>query len=167
MKNRNLMASPFAPLQPRTWFSVGDRGAALALLSAPFAIALITFVLAVLTTMLGEMEKGSARFYTAAFSYTFLISSVMALPAYLAGYGWYWWWTKESDDRLTTGLWFAPLVATLFAWFPATLFPATGKLGAPAINPFQTYLLIAALTLVLGYLWASLVRVILRLWRNI
>lgn len=167
MKNRNLMASPFAPLQSRTGLAVSDRTAALALLSAPFTIALIAFVLAVLTTVLGEMDKGSARFYTAAFSYTFLISSVMALPAYLAGYGWYWWWTKDRDDRIATGLWIAPLVATLFAWFPATLFPAPGKLGDPAVNPFQIYLLMAALTLVFGYIWALVVRVILRLWRKI
>lgn len=166
MKNRHPMASPYAPMAPNSRFTVTDRGAALLLLAGPFVIALIAFVLAVVTTLLGEMDKGSVRFYVAAFSYSFLISSVMTMPAYLVGYGWYYWWSKAADRRITAGLWIMPLVATLFAWFPATIFPSLDKLGA-GVNPFQVYLMMAALTLAFGYLWSVLVRAILRFWRKI
>lgn len=167
MNNRDLMASPFASVATSSRFSVTDRSAALLLLAGPFVIALIAFVLAVVVTMLGEMESGSMRFYTAAFSYSFLISSVMTLPAYLIGYGWYFWWSKAAVSRITTGLWILPLVAALAAWFPATLFPAPSKLDSAGINSFQVYLMMAALTLTLGYLWAAVVRVVLRVWRKI
>lgn len=141
---------------------LSDRGAALALLAIPFGLALIAFFLSVGTTAMGEMVKGSARFYIAAFSYTFLMSSLIVLPAYMLAYGWYWWRTKPTDTNLVKALWMMPLIAAALVWFPAGFIPQ-----GLAIDKFKVYLLLAGCTVVLGYAWIGVVRSILRFWRNI
>lgn len=141
---------------------ISDRGAALALLAFPMGLALLAFILSVGTTAMGEMAKGSVRFYTAAFAYTFLMSSLMGLPAYIASYGWFWWRTKVHDTDLCKALWLMPLIAAAFVWFPALLFPQ-GK----GISRIQVYLLLAGGTLVIGYAWVAIVRLIFRFWRKV
>lgn len=147
---------------------VSDRRAALWLLSVPLLVALVAFAIAVIATLMGEMAEGSPRFYAAALSLSALLLSVMLLPAYLISLGWYAWWTRDGDHRrLRLGLWLAPLVALLFAWFPATLVPGLQPLGQAAIDPLRTYLLAGMLTLMLGYAWSVIVFVILRYWRDV
>ncbi|ADR62046.1 MULTISPECIES: hypothetical protein [Pseudomonas] len=148
--------------------AVGDRRAALWLLSVPLLVALVAFTIAVVATLMGEMAQGSPRFYAAALSFSALLLSVMLLPAYLLSLGWYAWWTRGGDHRqLRLGLWLAPLVALLFAWFPATLVPGLQPLGQDAMDPLRTYLLAGILVMLLGYAWSSIVFVILRYWRDV
>ncbi|NIF27681.1 hypothetical protein F3J44_15025 [Pantoea sp. Tr-811] len=148
--------------------AVADRRVALWLLAVPLMGVLIAFAIAVVATAMGEMPKGSPRFYAAALSFSALLLSVMLLPAYLLSLGWFAWWTRGGDlRRLRLGLWIAPLVALLFAWFPATLFPGLKPLGQEAIDPLRIYLLAGMLSLVLGYAWSVIVFVILRYWRNV
>lgn len=151
---------------PSTPQQASGRTAALWLLSGPLLVALLAFVIAVIVTLLGEMEKGSVRFYLAALSYSSLTACVVALPAYLVSYCWYGWWTTGSVSRIATGLWLAPLIAAATAWFPATLFPSLTKQAASA-NALQIYLVVAGLTLILGYAWSFVVWIILRLWRKL
>lgn len=147
---------------------VGDRRAALWLLSVPLLATLAAFAIAVIATLMGEMAEGSPRFYAAALSFSALLLSVMLLPCYLLSLGWYAWWTRDGEARrLRHGLWLAPLVALLFAWFPATLVPGLKPLGQDAIDPLRTYLLAGVLALLLGYAWSVIVYAILRYWRNI
>ena len=147
---------------------VGDRRAALWLLSVPLLVALVAFAIAVVATLMGEMAEGSPRFYAAALSLSALLLSVMLLPAYLLSLGWYAWWTRDGDhQRLRLGLWLAPLVALLFAWFPATLVPGLQPLGQDVVDPLRTYLLAGMLTLMLGYAWSVIVYLILRYWRDV
>ncbi|MBK4987432.1 hypothetical protein IAE36_000311 [Pseudomonas sp. S36] len=144
-----------------------ERRRALCLISLPLLGALIAFAVAVITTLMGEMAQGSARFYIAALSYTLLVLCVMLLPAYVAGLAWYAWWTRAGDEgRLLRGLWLAPLVAVMFAWFPAAFFPGLQPLGQASADPVRTYLLAGALTLLLGYAWSVVVYMIMRFWRN-
>ena len=163
------MSYPLPPLHPDPGMSgMDDRRAALRLLLVPLVGALIAFAFAVAATAMGEMAEGSPRFYAAAFSYSLLLLSVMLLPAYLLSLGWYAWWTRAGEaHRLLRGLWLAPLVAVLLAWFPATLFPGLKPLGQDAIDPLRTYLLAGSGTLLLGYGWSAVVFVILRYWRNV
>lgn len=143
-------------------FTLSDRGAALALLAFPMGLAFLAFIISVGTTAMGEMAKGSVRFYTAAFAYTFLMSSLMGLPAYIASYGWFWWRTKAHDADLCKNLWLMPLIAAVFVWFPALLFPQSKGIGR-----IQVYLLLAAGTVVIGYAWVAIVRLIFRFWRKV
>lgn len=163
------MSYPLPPLAVGSGLkSVGDRRAALWLLSVPLLATLVAFAIAVVATTLGEMTEGSPRFYAAALSFSALLLGVMLLPAYLLSLGWYAWWTRGGDSRrLRLGLWLAPLVALLFAWFPATLVPGLRPLGQDAIDPVRTYLLAGMLTLMLGYAWSVVVFVMLRFWRNV
>ncbi|WDM58754.1 hypothetical protein K4A76_20295 [Pseudomonas sp. NEEL19] len=148
--------------------AAGDRRAALWLLSVPLWVALVAFTIAVAATLMGEMAEGSPRFYIAALSFSALLLSVMLLPAYLLSLGWFAWWTRDGDQRrLRRGLWLAPLVALLFAWFPATLAPGLQPLGQDAMDPLRTYLLVGILVLLLGYAWSAIVSVVLRYWRDV
>ncbi|HDS1733913.1 MULTISPECIES: hypothetical protein [Pseudomonas] len=163
------MSYPLPPLAVEPGLRVvGDRRAALWLLLVPLLAALVAFAIAVVAITMGEMTEGTPRFYAAALSFSALLLSVMLLPAYLLSLGWYAWWTRGADHRrLRLGLWLAPLVALLFAWFPATLVPGLKPLGQDAIDPLRTYLLAGALALILGYAWSVIVFVILRFWRNV
>lgn len=160
------MSYPLPPsIQPD--LPAHERRVAMWLMSVPLLGALLAFAVAVVTTLMGEMVQGSPRFYAAALSYTLLVLCVMLLPAYLASLGWYAWWTRKgSARRLYLGLWLAPLIALMCAWFPATLFPDLQPLGQAHINPVRTYLLAGALTLLLGYSWSAVVCLLLRFWRN-
>ncbi len=78
------MSYPLPPLAVESGLRVvGDRRAALWLLSVPLLAALVAFAIAVIATLMGEMAQGSPRFYAAALSFSTLLLSVMLLPAYL------------------------------------------------------------------------------------
>ena len=159
---RQMHAPPFGSATPVPRWSLTDRGAALAILSLPFALAALAFLLAVITTAMGEMAQGTLRFYLAAFSYSYLMACLMCLPAYAIGYGWYWWNTKGGDVDLGKPLLWMPLIAAAFVWFPAVLFPQLTGTGR-----VQVFLLLAGASLVVGYLWVAVVRFILRVWRKV
>jgi len=159
---RQMHAPPFGSATPAPRWSLTDRGAALAILSLPFALAALAFLLAVITTTMGEMAQGTLRFYLAAFSYSYLMACLMCLPAYAIGYGWYWWKTKGGDADLGKPLLWMPLIAAAFVWFPAVLFPQLTGTGR-----VQVFLLLAGASLVVGYLWVAVVRFILRVWRKV
>lgn len=143
-------------------FTFSERGIVLTLLAMPMAITLIAIILAAITTAMGEMAKESIRFYIAAYAYTFLMSSLMGLPAYVAAYGWFWWSTKRTDSNLIKSIWWLPLHAVAFVWFPALILPQVAQIGRGKV-----YVFLAAITLVFGYTWVAIVRFILRFWRKI
>jgi len=159
---RQMHAPPFGNATAAPRWSLTDRGAALAILALPFALAALAFLLAVITTAMGEMAQGTLRFYLAAFSYWYLMTCLMCLPAYAIGYGWYWWKTKSSDADLAKPLLWLPLLAAAFVWFPAVLFPQLTGQGR-----VQVFLLLAGASLLVGYLWVAFVRFILRVWRKL
>ncbi|QOI07947.1 hypothetical protein D5S10_29940 (plasmid) [Pseudomonas savastanoi] len=165
MHHNQVEPSPFANQSISRGFVSSDWRAATLLLALPFALALISFVLAVVVTLLGEMDKGSTRFYTAAFSYSFLLASVIVMPSYLASFIWYGWWSKSGERRVLTGLWIMPLISAAVALVPAILFFKYSE--AKGMTLMQVYLLVAIATLVIGYIWSCVVRVILRVWRKI
>jgi len=165
MSHNQVHSSPFATSSPSRGFITSDRNAALWLLAIPFAICLISFIIAVAVTLLGEMDKGSTRFYTAAFSYSFLLVSVVVMPSYLASFLWYGWWSKGSDDRILTGVWVMPLVASVVALGPAIVFFKYSE--AKGMTLMQVYFLVAISTMIIGFFWSCIVRGILRIWRKI
>lgn len=165
MHHNQVQPSPFATQSRRSGFISSDWSAAILLLALPFIIALISFVLAVAVTLLGEMDKGSTRFYTAAFSYSFLLASVIVMPSYLTSFFWYGWWSKNSDQRILTGLWIMPLISAVVALGPAILFFKYSE--AKGMTLMQVYLLVAIATLIIGFFWSCVVRGILRVWRKI
>jgi len=160
---RHMRASPFGgrTTSVRRW-KLTDRGAVLAILSLPFALAALAFLLAVSTTAMGEMTQGTLRFYLAAFSYSYLVVGLMCTPAYAIGYVWYWWKTRGEDVDLGKPLLWMPLIAAAFAWFPAVLFPQLTGTGR-----MQIFLSLAGASLIAGYLWVAVVRFILRIWRKV
>ncbi len=140
--------------------SMATRSASLAILSLPFALTALAFLLAVITTAMGEMARGTFRFYVAAFSYSYLVVCLMCLPAYAISYGWYWWRTKNSKTDLDKPLLWMPVIAAAFVWFPYVLFPLNG------MGRMEIFLVLAGANLVFGYLWIAVVRFILRIWRK-
>lgn len=159
---RQMHAPPFGSATPAPRWSLTDRSAALAILSLPFALAALAFLMAVITTAMGEMAQGTLRFYFAAVSYLYLVAFLMCCPAYAIGYGWYWWKTKGGDADLGKPLLWMPLIAAAFVWFPAVLFQQlTGT------SKVKVFLLLAGASLVVGYLWVAVVRFILRVWRQV
>nr|WP_228857665.1 hypothetical protein [Pseudomonas syringae]QOQ33402.1 hypothetical protein [Pseudomonas syringae pv. actinidiae] len=165
MQHNQVQPSPFATESMSRGFISSDWRASVLLLALPFIFALVSFVLAVAVTLLGEMDKGSTRFYTAAFSYSFLLASVIVMPSYLASFLWYGLWSKNSEQRILKGLWIMPLIAAAVALLPAILFFKYSE--AKGLTLFQVYLLVAIATLIIGYFWSCVVRVILRVWRKI
>lgn len=143
---------------------ISDRSATFILLALPLAIAIIALVLASITTAMGQMKPGSFRFYLGAMSYSILLAAFFCMPAYLISCGWYWWRTSTdfSIEKLIKNLWFLPLIAGLFSWFPSLLIPQISDAGKP-----QVLLLLILLTLLIGYPWIGFVRFILRVWRKV
>lgn len=165
MHHNQVEPSPFATQPMGRGFISSDWRAATLLLALPFVLALISFVLAVAVTLLGEMDKGSTRFYTAAFSYSFLLASVIVMPSYLASVIWYSWWTKSSDRRILTGLWIMPLISAAAALGPAIVFFKYSE--AKGMTLMQVYFLVAISTMIIGFFWSGIVRGTLRVWRKI
>lgn len=157
MKPYRQMRSPpyWDAAAPTSRWSLTTRRAALAILSLPFALAVLAFMLAVITTAMGEMTQGTPRFYFAALSYSYLIACLMCLPAYAISYGWYWWKTRGYDADLGKPLLWMPLIAAAFVWFPAVLFPQLA-----GTERMQVFLLLAGSSLVVGYLWMAIVHFI-------
>ena len=141
---------------------ISNRGATLLILAIPLATAIFAFGVAVATTASGEMAQGTTRFYLAAFAYSYLLACLTCLPSYAISYAWYWWSSKDSDSDIKKRLWLMPLVSTAFVWFPLVVLPDLN-----GVERFQTLLLLAFASLVFGYLWIALVRLILRLWRKL
>jgi len=156
MKPYRQMHTP--PFRPTQRWSVSDRGAALAILSLPFALAVLAFMLTFIASAVGKTAQGTLLFYLAAFSYAYLIACVMFLPAYAIGYCWYWWKTKNDDTDLVKPLFWMPLIVAAFVWFPTVLFPQVSITGR-----IQVFLLLAGASLVIGYLWVAIVGFILRI----
>lgn len=153
---------------PTDWHFRQSRRIALWLLAIPLIVTLAAFAVAVATTLSGEMAKGSPLFYTAAASYSALVLSAVLLPCYLISLCWYAWWTRHEDlRRLRLGLWLAPLVAALFAWFPSAVYTGPRPVGYEGLTPLKTYLFAASLTLIIGLAWSVFVRTTLRIWRKV
>jgi len=130
-------------------------------LALPIALAALGFALSVATTVMGEMAKGSPRFYTAALSFTYLMACVIFLPAYTGAYGWFWWRTKAQGADIVKSLWLMPLVASALIWFPSLLLPHES-----AVSKLQLYFFLVAGTLLVGYAWVAVARLILYFWRK-
>lgn len=139
-----------------------DRTASLVILTLPFALALIAFLLAIITTALGSVPQGTPRFYMAAFSFTYLVAGLLYLPAYAISYGWFWWATRDDISDLGKKLFWMPLVAAAFVWFPAILFRQLADAGL-----LQAVLLLLGISLIVGYLWIGIARLILYVWRKV
>jgi hypothetical protein len=157
-----IHATPFGSVIPISRWRLSDRGASLALLSIPFVFAVLAFLMAVIATMMGEMEQGSFFFYMAALSYSYLVVCLMYMPAYAIGYLWYAWKTKGVDTDLSKPLLWIPLIAAAFVWLPIVFFPQlTG------VERIQASLLLTGVSLIVGYPWVAVVRFILHIWRKV
>jgi hypothetical protein len=143
------------------WAVTDERAALLRILVLPLLSALVAFLLAVALTGFGVPAVGTARSTVAGFAYVHLTLCILALPAYCAGLLWFWWITRADDARLLTRLCQLPLIAALFAWFPSTLMSS-----APLREQLSALPMLAVSTLLLGYLWIGLVRLIYFLWRR-
>lgn len=134
------------------------RGATLAIMALPLVLAVVAFILAATMTVVGGMERSSFRFYIGIISYSYLVIGFLCLPAYCVGYIWFWWKTKtENVEPRRQLLWF-PLIASGSVWFPAVFFPQAAEEGR-----LRAYFSLAVATLVFGYAWIAIVRLVLSL----
>lgn len=138
-----------------------DRSALLLCLAIPFAIALVSFVLAVGLTAPGAPKLGTLRSTVAGLSYVYLTLGLMWLPAYGIACGWFWWSTRASEQKLFTRLYTLPLVAALFVWFPALMFVAV-----PFTQRLRLFPVLALSAVLSGFLWIGLVRLMFYAWRR-
>lgn len=139
-----------------------DTKAAITLLSLPFFFCLSALVLAVCTTASGIAPKGTPLFYVAAFSYAYLTTALMCMPAYIAGCIYFWWVTTKNEIPITRALWQIPIVSLAVIWFPAVFVPQETQL-----DRLKVILFLALVTTVINFLWIALVRIVIRLWRKI
>lgn len=143
------------------WAVADERAALLRILVLPLLSALVAFLLAVALTGFGVPVVGTARSTVAGLAYVHLTLCVLTLPAYCAGLLWFWWITRADDSRLLTRFYQLPLIAALFAWFPSVLITST-----PLQEKLSALPMLAISTMLLGYLWIGLVRLIYFLWRR-
>lgn len=149
-------------------WEISNRGATLAVLGTPIWLSLLALLMAIGLTASGPaIEPGSIKQLLATVTYTTLLIAALFLPSYLGAYGWYWW---RSGRAGTSGIGrqFAaiPLIAAALVWCPTLLI--SGSNGYfDSIGLLQGYLLLAAVTLVGGYVWVGIVRLFLRLWRKV
>lgn len=147
-------------------WALSDRGAALAVLGTPIWMSLLALLMAIGLTASGPViEPGSIKQFLATFAYTTLLIAALFLPSYLGAYGWYWWRSRR-EGRIGRRFALMPLIAAGLVWCPTLLI--SGSNGYfDSVGLLQGYLLLAAVTLVGGYVWVGLVRLILRLWRKV
>lgn len=157
-----VLAAAVHPAEPR--FS--DRAVTLALLGIPVWLSLFALLLAIVLTASGPaIEPGSLKQYTATFAYTTLLVAGLFLPSYVGAFAWYWW-RSRSEGAMGRRLARMPLIAAGLVWCPTLLI--SGSNGYfDSMGLLQAYLLLAAVTLVGGYMWVGSVRLTLRLWRKI
>lgn len=140
-----------------------DRQAALTILSLPFILTPLAFLLTVIVTSMDLTQEGSLGLFVGGISYAYLIVCLIWLPSYAIGYGWYWWKTK-LDGNLCKPLLWLPLLIAAFAWFPAALLPIPGNIQT---KWWQIFFVLGGMSLVTNYLWVGIVRLILRYWRKL
>lgn len=158
----HMRVPPFGAATTVSEWSQTDRKASLVILTFPFALGLIAFLLAIITTALGSVPQGTPRFYMAAFSFSYLVIGLLYLPAYAISYGWFWWATRDDIADLGKRLLLMPLVAAVFVWFPAIFFRQVADAGL-----LQAVLLLIGISLIVGYLWIGIARLILYVWRKV
>ena len=158
----HMRVPPFGVATTVSEWSQPDRKASLVILTFPFALGLIAFLLAIITTALGGVPQGTPRFYMAAFSFSYLVIGLLYLPAYAISYGWFWWATRDDITDLGKKLLWMPLVAAVFVWFPAIFFRQVVDAGL-----LQAVLLLIVISLIVGYLWIGIARLILYVWRKV
>lgn len=145
------------------WRVQSDRGAIILCLTAPFIVTAISFCITVgwvafLSATHGDM---SSRPLPTVIAYLVVTFSVMVLPAYTAGCGWWIWATRDENANLVKQLWFLPLISTLFVWFP-TLTMAEVEMT----YRLQMFPVLIAISLLSGYIWIGLVRLAFYFWRQ-
>ncbi|KGT55139.1 hypothetical protein NY96_13415 [Xanthomonas citri pv. fuscans] len=139
-----------------------DRRFAITWLLAPIIGVLLAFLIAVAVTAMGKMAQGTPRFYLVALSYTYLLASLMCMPAYAIGVGGYWWMTRNAEEKRIGYLWWIPVFSALWGWFPSVLFPQGGDVGMGKL-----FVMMAGTVFVLSLIWILVVRAVLYIWKKV
>lgn len=168
LSRRTTRAAAPPAAGPRAWLAwcarplADERAALLRLLALPLLSVVPAFLLAVGLTAGGAPAVGTLRSGVAGLAYVHLTLCLMWLPAYGAGYLWFWWRSSDGDDASLMGRFYLlPLVAALFMWFPSLVFVAM-----PLAQKFKAYPMLGLSAVVAGYLWVGLVRLIYFIWRR-
>lgn len=130
-------------------------------LLVPFFLSFLFFVLGVIAVMNTELQSNPAMLNLAVASMSVMTISLMFLPSYLLAMLVYWWATTKKNFSQTRFLWAIPFISTALCWFPTFL------LAAPAARTFQGFLIMAASSLAIWFIWITFMRLVLRFGRKI
>lgn len=141
---------------------LSNRGKILLLLPLPFFFA---FFLSFITPGLyDDVKEGEFYFWVYVIGAAYTHGCLLYLPAYLVAYGWYCWKSKFDLSFTAKRLFWIPVIssaAMIYFLIPMSFIP---KITFQTM--VVTFLYLAGISLIVGYVWIGIVTLIFYMWRN-
>jgi hypothetical protein len=136
-----------------------ERGLLIVLFSIPLALAVVTFLIVVASSVI-DHKGGSGLWNFIAVCYAYLLFFALAGPSYGIACVWWWWQCRSDDENVVPKLMRLPWTCALFCWFPALTFSVV-----PLQNRLQLFPIYFVLALFFGYIWVLILRGIVLWWQ--
>lgn len=153
----NALTIDFSYLHKHEDRATGERRLLLRLLALPPIIAVMAAVGTAAIALAGLPAKGSLLYPLAGAAYSVLILALLLLPAYSAGFAYFF--IKSKTQNLWVCLWSSPIVGLSCIWFPAITIEANN------VSQFETIGLVALIAMILGFAWTAILSIALFIWR--